>query len=303
MANELASAVAQAPCPPPDDLSDSRLLEHFIHRRDEAAFAALMERHGPMVLGVCRRVLHDAQDAEDAFQATFLLLVRKAASLGRRDLVGNWLYGVAYRIAVRTRANAIRRRAHERQAMPMAAVEPLHEVVWRDLRPVLDAEINRLPEKYRAPLVLYYLEGKTVQETARQLGVPLSTAATRLVRARERLRKRLERRNLGVPMLVLTMVLSHQVAPAAVPATLAEATRSAALLAAGPAGIHQALLGYLRRMSPLMALALLLALGLLGLIGVVTQQALAGKPVDPTSLFRPGSGQGDSQPGQAHGCH
>src|SRR5205807_3364981 len=130
-------------------------------RRDEAAFGMLMERHGPMVLGVCRRVLHEAQDAEDAFQATFLLLVRKAASLGRRDLLGNWLYGVAYRIAVRTRTNAIRRRVHERQAAAMAAVDPLREVVWRDLRPVLDAEINGWPEKYRAPVVLYYLEGKT----------------------------------------------------------------------------------------------------------------------------------------------
>jgi len=299
MDSEAGSQVVQDPCPPAAGLSDSRLLEQFISRRDEAAFAALMERHGPMVLGVCRRVLHDAQDVEDAFQATFLLLVSKAASLGRRDLLGNWLYGVAYRIAVRTRANAIRRRAHERQAVAMAAVEPLHEVVWRDLRPVLDAEINRLPEKYRAPVVLYYLEGKTVQETAGLLGVPLGTAATRLARARERLRKRLERRNLGVPMVILTAVLFHGAAPPAVPAALAEATRSAALAAAGPPGIRP--LGYVWRIGPLLVLALVLGMGMVGLAELVAQQALAGKPMGRDPIKVPGPA--DSQPVRTGGCH
>src|SRR5947209_20429021 len=136
MASELESPVAQAPCPPRDDLSDSRLLEQFIHRRDEAAFATLMERHGPMVLGVCRRVLHDAQDAEDAFQATFLVLVRRAASIRQRAAVGGWLYQVAYRVALRARARAARRPAHERLSGDVPAAPPAAEASWPDLRPV-----------------------------------------------------------------------------------------------------------------------------------------------------------------------
>src|SRR5262249_23749083 len=130
-------------------LSDSQLLDRFVCQRDESAFAVLMERHGPMVLGVCRRILHAPQDIEDAFQGTFLVLVRKAGEIGQRELVGNWLYGVAYRIAVRARANVAKRRAHERQAVSMSTSESEHNVVWRDLRPVLDDEVNRLPEKYR----------------------------------------------------------------------------------------------------------------------------------------------------------
>jgi RNA polymerase sigma factor (sigma-70 family) len=211
------------------DLSDSELLDRFVRSREERAFAVLMERHGPMVLGVCRRILHAPQDVEDAFQGTFLVLVRKAAEIGQRELLGNWLYGVAYRIAVRARANAAKRRAHERQAVAMAAADSLQEVVWRDLRPVLDDEVNQLPEKYRVPIVLCYLEGRTLEETARHLGCPKGTVATRLSRARERLRRRLGRRGVVVPLIIFTSVLTEKTAPAAVPATLTASTTQAAL--------------------------------------------------------------------------
>src|SRR5262249_50257311 len=146
---------------PAGDDTDERLLERFTLHRDESAFAALVRRHGPMVLGVCRRVLHDEHDAEDAFQATFLVLARKSATIRKRGSLDSWLYGVAYRIALKAKSAAVRRRARERQAAKMALADPSAELAWRDLNPVLDEELNRLPEKYRVPLVLCYLNGKT----------------------------------------------------------------------------------------------------------------------------------------------
>src|SRR6516164_94852 len=150
--------------------TDTELLQRFTGRHEEAAFAALVERHGPMVLGVCRRVLQDAHDAEDAFQATFLVLVRKAASVRPREKVGNWLYGVAYRTAREARALAARRRGRERQVTDMPEPEAPAEDGWAELRPLLDQELSRLPDKYRTPIVLCELEGKTHKEAARQLG-------------------------------------------------------------------------------------------------------------------------------------
>jgi RNA polymerase sigma factor (sigma-70 family) len=237
MLNRQASVAIQTKTLPPQatvwlgDLNDSQLLERFVRLRDGKAFATLMERHGPMVLGVCRRILQAPQDIEDAFQGTFLVLVRKADAIGRRELLGNWLYGVAYRIAIRARANAAKRRAHERRSAAAVATEPTHELIWRDLRPVLDDEVSRLPEKYRVPIVLCYLEGKTLEETARYLGCPKGTIATRLTRARERLRRRLRRRGVVVPILVLSALLSEETASAAVPATLAASTSKASLVA------------------------------------------------------------------------
>src|SRR5262249_753421 len=132
-------------------LTDGRLLEAFTAGRDEAAFGALVQRHGPMVFGVCRRVLRHRQDAEDAFQATFVVLARKAASIQEREQVGNWLYGVAFRTALEARRLAARRRTREKQVddMPHPTVEP--EEMWQDLRLVLDEELSRLPDKYRLP--------------------------------------------------------------------------------------------------------------------------------------------------------
>src|SRR5262249_30053195 len=138
--------------------TDARLLERFVRQHDGEAFADLVRRHGPMVLGVCRRVLDDAHEAEDVFQATFLVLARKADAIRQGESLGSWLYGVAYRTALRARAEAARRRALAWEADDMPPSDPAAEAAWRELRPLLDAELQRLPEKYRAPVVLCYLE-------------------------------------------------------------------------------------------------------------------------------------------------
>src|SRR6266498_1737548 len=171
--------------------TDGELLEHYLERQDQSAFEALLARHGPMVLGVCRRILASAADAEDAFQATFLVLVRKAASVVPRELVGNWLYGVAYRTATSAKAMNARRRVKERSA---AKPEACEEAAWTDVRPLLDEELSRLPDKYRIPIVLCDLEGETRREAARQLGWPEGTLSTRLRAGRHLLAKALARR-------------------------------------------------------------------------------------------------------------
>jgi RNA polymerase sigma factor (sigma-70 family) len=216
-------------------LTDGQLLARFLDDRAEAAFAALVKRHGPMVLGVCRRVLGHAHDAEDAFQATFLVLARKAASVVKREAVASFLYGVAYRTALRARAQAARRRATERQVgeMPHPAVEPPESQDWR---PVLDRELSQLPQKYRAALVLCDLECKTRREAARQLGLAEGTLASRLATARRMLAMRLARCGVSLSGGALAVVLAEE-ASAAVPAPWVSATaRAATLLAAGQAG-------------------------------------------------------------------
>jgi RND family efflux transporter MFP subunit len=170
---------------------DAQLIERFVAARDEAAFELLLWRHGPMVLGVCRRVLRNEADAEDAFQATFLVLARKAASIGRREAVGGWLARVAYRVALRIRADVAKRAAGELPAL--SAPEP----AWDDLGEVVDAEINRLPARMRAAFVLCCLEGRSAEEAARELGCAVGTVSSRLTRARERLRRALTRRGLA----------------------------------------------------------------------------------------------------------
>jgi RNA polymerase sigma factor (sigma-70 family) len=236
MASEPASPATESLRPiagPPAEAeaSDRHLLERFVTVRDEAAFAGLVQRHGPMVLGVCRRLLHDAQEAEDAFQATFLVLVHKAATIGRPHLLGPWLHGVACRIAGRAR-QAARRRAREREVAAMPDRDPSVEAVWRELRQVLDEELGRLAHKYRAPLVLVYLEGKTTEEAARLLGCPRGTVLSRLARGRDRLRDRLARRGMTLSVWTLVLVLVEKAAPAAVPQAVAEGTTQAAVLTA-----------------------------------------------------------------------
>jgi RNA polymerase sigma factor (sigma-70 family) len=175
---------------------DRTLVERFVAQRDEAAFAALVERHGPLVHGVCRRLLRHEEDAEDAFQATFLVLVRRAASIRKGESVGSWLYGVAYRIAAKLRAAALRR---QRRQEPLGEVPADSAAAPRgDLKDVIDEEVSRLPARYRAPLVLCYLEGKTTEQAARQLGCPRGTVLSRLARARAQLRPRLLRRGLAL---------------------------------------------------------------------------------------------------------
>lgn len=219
-----------------DVLSDAHLLDRFASARDEAAFAELVRRHGSMVLGVGRSVLNDAHAAEDVFQATFLVLARKAASIRKQDSVGNWLYGVAYRIARNARVSAARRRERERQAPSASAAAAGEEAMSRELCPLFAEELNRLPEKYRAPLVLCYLEGKTNEEAAQELRWPSGTIKGRLARAREVLRGRLARRGVGLAATAVGVELAEVSASAAVPMALAEATvRSAARFAVGGA--------------------------------------------------------------------
>jgi RNA polymerase sigma factor (sigma-70 family) len=220
--------------PPPDGggLSDGQLLGRFVAGRDEAAFAALVRRHGPMVLGVCRRVLRDGHDAEDAFQATFLVLARKAAALGQREAVGSWLYTVAFRAALEARAANARRRARERQVgeMPQPEMAPPEPQDWR---PLLDEELSALPEKYRAAVVLCDLEGRPRKEAARLLGLPEGTLSSRLAAARRLLAGRLARRGVALSGAALAGAIAGG-ASAQVPAALVWGTaRAAALVAAG----------------------------------------------------------------------
>ena len=216
-----------------DAPADAVLLEWFVTRRDEDAFTTLVQRHGPLVLGVCRRVLANEADAADVFQATFLVLARKAGSIRKRGSLGSWLHGVAYRLARKARVAHARRRAHERQVDIMPQPDPFSAIVWRDLRPVLDEELDHLAENYRAPLVLCYLEGKTHEEAARQLGWTNGTVCGRLARGRELLRGRLTRRGLTLSTGALTTLLARE-AVAAVPASLtAAAVKVVFLVGAG----------------------------------------------------------------------
>jgi RNA polymerase sigma factor (sigma-70 family) len=217
-------------------LTDAQLLERFTSRRGESAemaFEALVHRHGPMVFRVCRAVLRDSQDAQDAFQATFLVLVKKARGLWVRESLGPWLHQVAHRTACRSRSALARRRRHERLATSSAA-EWADGAVLDDLGDVLHEELGRLPERYRAAVVLCLLEGLSPEQAARHLDCPVGTVHSRLARGRALLRDRLTRRGLAPVVGVIGMALSEKVASAAVPAALADSTvHSAIRFAAG----------------------------------------------------------------------
>ncbi len=189
--------------------TDERLLRDYVAGRDDGAFAAIVRRHGGLVAGVCRRLLGREQDVEDAFQATFLVLVRKAPSLGRPDLLGNWLYGVAYRVASKIRTANVRQRTREAPVVDLPAPLADDDAGWRELRPILDDELRRLPERYRRPVVLFYLEGKSAEEVAAALGRPRGTVLSQLARARERLRVRLSRRNLALSVGIFASLLGR----------------------------------------------------------------------------------------------
>lgn len=226
-------AAAQLP-----ELSDAQLLERFVRRRDEAAFTVLVRRHGPLVLGVCRRVLRDGHLAQDCFQITFLLLARKAASLSRPEALASWLYGVAARTARKARGQAARRRCQEARAAAHEAIRDPDDRDWHDLRPLLDESVSALPDKYRVPFVLHHLQGLTVTEVAQRLKCPRGSIATRLSRARERLRARLVRRGVVLSAGGLLLALSESAVPAALPAALAMSTaQTAARVAAGAEAI------------------------------------------------------------------
>jgi len=221
------------------DMTDSELLERFATRRDEASFEMLIRRHGPMVLRVCRQILKNVSDAEDAFQATFLVLVRKAGTVRVENSLSPWLYGVAYRVAARARAAAMRRRGLESRRALKAAGNALSLDACHDLSRALHEEVNRLPAQYRAPIVLCYLEGLTHDEAAARLGLPLGTVKGRLARARELLRSRLSRRGLTISASLLATILSYESASASLPECLVGLTVQTAI-DVGPGGLASA---------------------------------------------------------------
>ena len=218
-------------------MTDREMLERFVTGRDEDAFEGLVVRHGPMVLGLCRQILRDAHEAEDAFQATFLVLARNATTIRNLDSVGSWLHGVAYRLAVRAKTDA-RRRVSEGRDPAMIASRPDDDPDRRETRLALRDEVNRLPEKYRAPVVLCFFEGQTHEEAARGLACPTGTVKGRLARAKEMLRARLDRRGVAIPLALVGFFLADE-ARAAVPdelvrVTVANAMNEATAVAIAP---------------------------------------------------------------------
>ena len=213
------------------DAPDLDLLQRFIAHHHEAAFAVLIRRYGRTVFSVCRRLLPCEADAEDAFQASFLVLARNAASIRKGQALGSWLYGVAYKTALKARANAARRRSHEAQAPSRSASSRGDDLSWREVQAVLHEELNRLPEEYRAALVLCFLECRTLDEAAKQLGCGKGALRGKLKRARQLLQSRLARRGLGPMALVAAWAVTSP-APANLVASTAKA---AATVAAGGA--------------------------------------------------------------------
>jgi RNA polymerase sigma factor (sigma-70 family) len=288
IARELRKLTGSDPFGP---LSDQRLLECFAQRGDADAFAVLVRRHGPLVLRVCRGVLRHHQDAEDAFQATFLVLARKAGSIRKQQSVGSWLYGVAYRLARNARVRAARRSPVGPCAAPQPG-DPLNDLTWRELREGLHEELNRLPDKYRAPLLMCYWEGQTYEEAAAQLGWKKGTVKERLERGRALLRGRLARRGLGLSVALPAAMLAPATAapPGLVQATARLAVRNASATAASPAppGVLALANGALEGMAPhRLRLAALLLLALGAVAGGVGLTAKApGQPDSPEALSR-----------------
>jgi RNA polymerase sigma factor (sigma-70 family) len=280
----------------PAESTDGRLLERFLAGGEEDAFAALVRRHGPMVLGVCRRVLRDRHAAEDAFQATFLVLLRRARFLDRRGSVASWLYTVAYHVALRARAEAARRQRLLRPVAQPPAGEPA--AGWNDLQPILDEELERLPETYRAVVVLCYLEGKTNAEAARLLGWPVGTVKGRLARARELLRARLTRRGItlagglfgvalgGPATAALSASLVQMTLRTALPGAALTATRGAPSTAA--VALAEGALRTMFTTKPRAVAALLFLVGLVALgVGASTHPAQAQRQAATQLKARP----------------
>jgi len=261
------------------DQSDAQLLERFLQQRDQTAFAGLLERHGPMVWNVCRRVLAQDQDADDAFQATFLVLMRKARSIRKHEALGSWLYGVACRVAFQARAAAQRHRTLIKELQPMTTTQPATEEHGPEFQLLLDDELNQLPNKYRAPLVLCYLQGKTNEQAAQELGWPAGSMSRRLAKARELLRGRLVRRGLTLSIGTWAALLAKQGCGAPLPAALTTKTMQAILCSGAGTGFSAPVTALAERIIRSMFLAKLkmsvgLTLVLIGLLttGVVVHQ-------------------------------
>src|SRR5262249_53287459 len=205
-------------------LADCELLERFVNAQEEEAFAALVCRHGPMVLRVCLQILDNEHDAEDAFQATFLVLSRKASSVKKQKSVASWLFGVANHTSTNLKRSLMRRCSYERQVSQRSVADPLSTLTLREAQAIVNQELARLPETYRAPLVLCVREGLSRDEAAQQLGLRLGTLKNRLEQARKRLRVRLTARGLTLCGAFAASVFGEQMASAAIPAVLLTST-------------------------------------------------------------------------------
>lgn len=211
-------------------MTDTQLLDHYVAEGDEVAFRALVVRHGPTVMKACRRILRDPHEIEDAFQASFLVLVRKAPTIRDPDGLGNWLHGVARRVALRAWRGESKRRMHEqRRAEMQPSRDDAPDPAWDDLGRAVREELAQLPRPYRAPLELCYLRGMSHEEAAEELGWPLGTVKTRLVRGRRRLRERLDRRGVALGAALLLLFLPRR-GPAAATDRLVETTVEAMVL-------------------------------------------------------------------------
>jgi RNA polymerase sigma factor (sigma-70 family) len=292
---------------------DAELLQRFVTIHEEEPFAALVRRHGPMVWSVSRRVLPCVQDAEDVFQATFLLLARRAGSIRRAESVGSWLHGVAHRLALKLRQQDARRQSREKRAADMRRTIPEAATSLSDVQTIIDAALCDLPEKYRSALVLCYLEGNTHEEAARRLGCPLATVRTRVARGRKLLRDRLAKRGLILSSAGLAALLVASAAPAVAPAVLVKAAVQAALpFAAGQsaaalcsrqaAGLVEEGLQAMLLTKLKLATVLVLAAGLVAGAAALTQQGTAAdEAAPPGTSQRPPAAQAKRYEAQEQG--
>ena len=277
------------------DQSDRQLVEQFLDGHDEAVFEAIVRRHGAMVYRACWRVLQHHQDAEDAFQATFLVLAQRLRAVRKHASLASWLHGVAHRVALKAKAEAATRRRHEQQAAVSPPVPP-DDVSWGEVRAVLDAELVGLPEKWRLPLVLCYLEGRTQDEAAEQLGWSKRTLRRRLEEGRTGLGHRLSRRGVVWPAALSAVLLSDAVASATLSPGLLDSTiKAASLFAAGQtaavglisakaAALTEGVLKTMLLNKLKVAVAVLLAIGALGIgASALPYRTVAAEPPSPVS--------------------